>query len=192
MAKKWFWNGMLVTVLAFGMTVVGCGNSTTNKTNTNEADIWTNVTSLSQVNGTWKGSFSDTVSESDYFDGFGIFDDFGISEFDFFNDLGITVEGTIEITITINASAGTMSSSMKATMTFSGSGINEHWLTIKDELEWEGFVINDATKSATITASIPTGSVSLSNFESGIQINQNGTKIKFLVEGEYEVIFVKQ
>jgi hypothetical protein len=40
MAKKWFWNGMLVMVLAFGMAVVGCGdgNGTTNKGPTNNSD----------------------------------------------------------------------------------------------------------------------------------------------------------
>lgn len=47
---------MLVLVLVFGMTVVGCEIEP-------EADTWTNVTSLSQLNGTWKGSYSQTETE---------------------------------------------------------------------------------------------------------------------------------
>ena len=44
MAKKNFWLGMLVMVLAFGMTVVGCNNDPTDKSTS------------SSLNGTWIGT----------------------------------------------------------------------------------------------------------------------------------------
>ena len=41
MANKIFWLGILVTVLVFGMTVVGCGDDPTNNDGVNFEGTWT-------------------------------------------------------------------------------------------------------------------------------------------------------
>jgi len=52
MDKKFFLSAMLIMALVFGMTVVGCDNGTIS------SDTWSNITSLNQMNGTWKASYS--------------------------------------------------------------------------------------------------------------------------------------
>ena len=52
MAKKTFWVGMLVLLLVFGMTVVGCDNGTTGNGNGNGGNGGNlSVTGLSEFNG---------------------------------------------------------------------------------------------------------------------------------------------
>jgi len=152
---------MMVLVLVFGMLAVGCDEP--------KGDEWTNVTSLSQLNGTWKGSYSQTGTEE-----------------------GFTVKQEMEMTMTINASAGTMSGTQKMTMTFSGTGINEAWDAIKTVLADDGVIFNDSNHSASMTYTIPSTTFTLPD---GLQINQNGKKIKLpegVMGGNPEIIFTKQ
>ena len=58
--------GMLVMALTFGMTVIGCSDKDDDSTGPTfevytwtEADTGTNITSLLQIKGTWKGSYTD-------------------------------------------------------------------------------------------------------------------------------------
>jgi hypothetical protein len=166
MENRKLWLGILVMVLVFGMAVIGCNNNPED-----ESDTWSNVTSLSQLNGTWKGSYSETE----------------IVE-------GITISTTAEMTIIINSSAGTRSSSTKMIMEFSGDGISLVWPYIKEEFDEPGVTFNDANHSLTWTENIPTESISLSEM-GDVKINQNGTKIKVPADdadGTPEIIFVKQ
>jgi len=98
MENKKFWLGILVLVLLFGMTVVGCDNGTTNGGN----DTWSNVTSLSQVNGSWKApsSYSGTMQ--------------GTNITVYFNNY----------IVTFNATAQTISVSGSSTSFYSGADIN--------------------------------------------------------------------
>jgi hypothetical protein len=164
MVNKRFWLGMLAMVLVFGMTVVGCDNGSTGA-----VDTWSDVTSLSQLNGTWKGSYTDTQTQE-----------------------GITVKTVMDITMTINASAGIASGSMKMTMTFSGSNINIYWSMIKEGFDVsDGWTINDTTHTVTMTENMPSEPISLSDL-GDVKINQNGTKIKTSIEGAGEIIMIKQ
>ena len=164
MEKKKLGLRILVMVLVFGMTVVGCDNNP-------EDDTWRNVTSLSQVNGTWNGSFTYTEADED----------------------GITIRSTIEISMTINSSAGTVSGFTITSVTFSGSNIITYWPLIKEEFPAsEGWTINDSTHSATMTETITPEPVSLADL-AGFQINQYGTKIKQPASYDSpEIIFTKQ
>lgn len=171
MANKKNWFGILVMVLVFGMAVVGCDNDPVN----GGGDTWSNVTSLSQLNGTWKGSYSFTETED-----------------------GITVKTTTEMTLTINASAKTESGTMKTTMAFSGAGIAESWSGIKETFKETGVSVtfNDSNHSMSMTE---TFSDTLDDNDiaemlaSGIQINQNGTKVKQPAgDGMPEIIMTKQ
>jgi hypothetical protein len=157
MANKKIWLGILVTV--FGMMVVGCPDGSTGD---DETDTWTNVTSLMQLNGTWKCSYR-TESE-------------GIME---------TWEATMTITAT-NATTGTMSDhSVKVTY----SGItNTQWQDIKAKFvnsETETCTFNDSTHTVTMT--ISSQPIELSDFN-GQMINQNGTKLR---DGQM-MIYTKQ
>jgi len=161
---------MLVTALTFGMMVVGCGGGGT------EDDTWTKVTSLSQLNGTWKTSSTETETES-----------------------GITTRTVYESILTINASAQTMSGSVKITMTFSGSAINSYWPDIKanfaSQASQDDFTIstNDSNHTITMTSPpFPDTPISLSSVADWL-INQDGTKIIQPGEEEGEAVtFIKQ
>jgi len=182
MKNRMFVLGMLVVALAFGMMVVGCDDGSTGGS---EADTWTDVTSLTQLNGTWKGTstWSNTLN--------GGYNNVGAE----FNN--ITLKGVGEITLTINASAGTMSYTEKATETFSGGNISEIWDKVKAKwlywLDESQYTVNDKTYSLTYTETY-SASISVSDYP-GAQINQNGTKFKIPPPGNLSdsfVIFTKQ
>jgi hypothetical protein len=173
MANKKFWLGMLVIALVFGMAVVGCDNGTTG----GESDTWSNVTNFSQVNGTWKAQSSASVREQ-----------------------GITVTFKYNnYTITLNATAKTMSFSGSETVTYSGGNISSYWPDIKESMSEAGtdgvmtVSVNDTNHSITTTTN--NLSFTLTDevlTELGYQINQNGTKLKYDTELGFEIIFTKQ
>jgi len=188
---------MLVMVLIFGMTVVGCDNGTTS-----ESDTWSNITSLNQMNGTWKGSYSqnnrpikDVVEEQG-----------GTWSPEMQTMYGnMRVTSRTDITLIINASAKTQATSMASTASYSGGNINIIWSMLKLSLESlaeQGVTVttNDANHSITMSYSFPAETLSDAEItemlNSGLQINQNGTKIKVpansLMQGIPELIFYKQ
>jgi hypothetical protein len=165
--NTFFVAGMLVCLLVFGLTVVGCNNGTTE-----EPDTWSNVTNLAQVNGTWKGSESLTEREE-----------------------GITITAVYELTTTINANTKTQTGTVKITVSFSGEGIDLLWGSIKTDDEFEDATFDDAKHSATMIEDIGSRSITLDDMD-GVQINQNGTKVKIpagaMGEGAPEMILNKQ
>jgi len=169
MKNKRFWLVMLVMALVFGLMFVGCGDSG----DSGGSDTWTDVTSLSQLAGTWKGSYSESETQQ-----------------------GITMRYTVEMTMTITASGntGTMTGTQKMTMTYSGSGIANYWDDIKEGAEEEGWTVNDSAHSMTMTYPIPSEPISLSDM-AGIKINQDGKKVKKPADPNDEtpeIIFIKQ
>jgi hypothetical protein len=175
MSNKKIWLGMLVLVLVFGMTVVGCDDSDSGNGGGADPDTWTNVTSLTQLNGTWKGSFPLTETEQ-----------------------GVTIKMTQEMTMTItatNATTGTMSGTQKMTIAYSGNGVSENWSEIKEGATSEGWTVDDTNHSMSITDTIASQSISMSQID-GVQINQNSTKFKLpagtMEEDSPEMIFIKQ
>ena len=199
MADKNFLAGILVIALAFGFVVVGCENGTTDSGN-GGGDSWSSVTSLSQLNGTWKGSYSTTMSAKAYFDYTDSdWQQSGINTFG--NDMKITE--TTEATYTINANAKTRSGSAKQTVIFSGGKIATVWATIikpaLSQLSDPDLTVtfNDTQHSVTIQINSPSFQITESDeadmLSSGIQINQNGTKIKYPGDNSMpEMIMTKQ
>jgi len=173
MADKKIWMGILALALVFGMAVVGCGGD---DSSSSEADTWASVTSLTQLNGTWKGSATQRNSNG-----------------------GITMTMTMEMTMTIiatNATTGTMSGVQKMTYTFSGNIDTATWNSIKESFGGEeGVIINDSARSIIMTDTITSQSIKLTDL-TGAQINQNGKKVKQPAgadgEGSPEMIFIKQ
>jgi hypothetical protein len=192
MKSKRFLLGALVLVLAFGMTVIGC------PTDDGDSDSWSAVTSLDQLNGTWKGSYSETMPVGEYYPIPNAEQTVGNME----------VTMTIEMTMTINASAKTQTLTSKTTITFKGGKINEMWPMIKGLLEEEmgeeeegvTVSINDSAHSITTTSIMPTETLTdaaIAEAIKDLQINQSGNKVKTKMgddDDDYarEIIFTKQ
>jgi hypothetical protein len=172
MKKKIIFWAMLAMVLAFWMMVIGCDDGSTN----GEGDTWSNVTGFSQVNGTWKAPSSAS-----------------------FTAQGITITGTYNnYIITFNATAKTMSASGSTTQTYSGGSISLYWDDIKESMndmgELDGVTVsaNDANHSITITYNNFSQTLTDEELtEVGLQINQNGSKLK-MAQGGMEIIYTKQ
>jgi hypothetical protein len=111
-----------------------------------EKDTWSNVTSLAQMNGIWKGSYSQTQNIKDFV---------GEKDWDdqmakLFGDMKVTT--TTEITVTIKAADRKQSTFMKMTMTFSGGNIATAWEMIKGFMDsGERVTTNDANHTITMT-----------------------------------------
>jgi hypothetical protein len=168
--KKRFFLGFLVLLVAAGSVLVGCSSDP------EEPDTWSNVTSLDQLNGTWNGSYSQTLSFQD-FSG----DEWEESMATLFGDATVTISATMHIVI--NANAKTTATSGSTTMTFSGSNINLAWAFITPNFSSEeGVTINDSNYSITIPFSSEAEELTDSDITEmlayGLQINQNGTKVK--------------
>ena len=170
MKKNVFVAGMAVMVLTFGMAVIGCDTD-------GGTDTWSDVTSFSQVNGRWKApsSFSGTMQ--------------GMSA-------SVTTNNYI---MTFNATAKTLSVSGSSTHKFSGGNINDIWSNLKEmiglmaeELLGATVTFYDATHSYTLVYSnVPLPLTDSDLIETGYQINQNGSKLKFAESGVIEVIYTK-
>jgi hypothetical protein len=175
MEKKKFWLGMLAVVLVFGMTVVGCGSG--DGDDTTGSDTWFDVTSFSQVDGTWKAPATATATDQ---------------------GMNITMRYN-NYTITFNAASKTMSASGSSTATFSGGSINEGWSDLKEvmkevyaDLDGVSVTFNDATHSCTLTYNNFSQTMTDDDLaELSLKINQNGTKLKVALDG-IELIYTKQ
>ena len=165
---KLFWLPLLFLALIF----YGCGG---NASGGEESDTWSNISSLDQANGTWKGSFSKPQTFRQWIeDAGGIWDE----EQEIFGNMNVRVD--IELITTISASAKTQSGTEKATMTFSGGKINDAWPLLKASFSGSGVTTNDANHSVTYTEDF-SRSITESDLDL-VQINQNGTKLRIPME----------
>ena len=182
MNKNFFFPVMLVMALVFGMVVVGCDNDPSGGSGGNGGDLdtWSDVTSLSQVDGSWKAppSYSGTAQ-------------------------GMTFSATTNnYIITFNAAAKTMSASGSGTTTISGGNINNNWPQLKADMEFvyaqqQGITItfNDANHSYTLTYNNFSMAFTDEDIEDlsevGLQINQNRSKLKMAEAIGIEIIYTK-
>ena len=188
----------LVCILAVGMALAACDTTTGGV-----VDTWSKVTRLSQLDGTWKGSVSQTKPVKELIESQGPLNP--AMEFIFGSDLKVTM--TDEITITIDAVAETSAGSNTLTLTFTGSNILVAWPIIKEFFAMsesaEGIIFNNENHSIAMTTAIPKESIDEKEFlaNDNIQINQDGTAIKIRGEsseeaaailGVTEVILLKQ
>jgi hypothetical protein len=187
--KKFIW-GILVLALVFGTVLLGCPTEPEE-----EKDTWSDVTSLNQLDGTWKGTYSETQTIKEYMEGQGAtWDDTAAAAA---GDIKVT--NSMEMTMTINASAKTQATSIKMTMAFSGGNIDTLWKSLKPTKEIEGVTVDDSKHSMTMTQNSPAETMTdeeiADMLEQGLQINQKGTKLKSSADsdsGTSEIIFTKQ
>ena len=182
---------VLVCVLMLGM-VVGCDTPAGGET-----DTWTAVSSLDQVNGTWKGSYSQNMTVKEAFEMSG---ETWTSEMQaVVGDVRVTVSA--DMLSTINSSAKTQEASVTMTQTYSGGNIAVFWPLISAGLSGQPGVVIDNTKhSVTMTENMPARQISDEEIaellNSGLQINQNGTKLNMpanaMGQGSPALIYTKQ
>jgi uncharacterized lipoprotein YehR (DUF1307 family) len=172
MVNKKFWLGILVIVFVFGM--MGCKDEPDDE----EIDTWSNITSFSQMNGTWKGTYSHSFAYKELFE--------GMEEAQsFYGDMRQTSK--VDVTYIFNATAKTVATSSTQTITFSGGNIDNLWPEIKEGFTGDDDIIssvtfNDATHTLRFTINplvFPLSDEEITELFSGYQINQNGTKLKF-------------
>jgi len=185
-------------VLVLGMTIIGCDNGSTNE----GSDTWLDITELSQMDGKWKGSYSqDNIPVIDFVEQL----DMSLDPLVQYMLADIKVAIQADIAITINARDKTQAISMTLTATLSGGSIAILWPMLKSrlgELEEEGITIttDDAKHALSITSDLPAEPMSDTEIagllNNGLQINRKGTKIKIpaniIIAGTPEIIFDKQ
>jgi hypothetical protein len=206
MTKNVWFLGLLACVLALGTLLAGCETPT-------NADKWSPVTSLSQMDGTWKFSYSETQTLPEWAAGA----EFIINRFadklppealtylpmiSMMSNVKVTAE--VEGTLTINAAAQTVKSSGTATMTFSGEGAGGAYFMLKlmsgrlGEYGITDVQFNDSKNSITMP-SYDFGPVPINDDDmaallanTDMQINQNGKKIKISRPDSKDIILTKQ
>jgi hypothetical protein len=184
---------VLICVSILGMMVVGCDTPTGGET-----DSWTTVVSLDQINGTWKGAYSQSMTIKQAMEESG---ETWTSEMQtMFGDMKVTA--SVDMTSTINSSAKTQSLSMVITQIYSGGNIAIVWTMISAGYSGQsGVTVNNEKHSITMTQNMPTQTISDGDLAemlgSGLQINQTGTKIRMpansiMGDGSPELILTKQ
>ncbi|MDR0456315.1 MAG: hypothetical protein LBH20_06500 [Treponema sp.] len=148
-------------------------------------DTWNDITSLDQLHGTWKGTHSQTITIRQLLSTFDMWDPAMAMAF---GDMKVTI--SVPITFTINASAYTQSGNVQITLTFSGGTIASTWEMIKSSFEGiEGVDIDNKKHSMTMTQDIDEQEiVEDMMLDSGLQINQNGKKIRIPIDAILEDI----
>ncbi|MDR2784967.1 MAG: hypothetical protein LBB83_03525 [Treponema sp.] len=191
MKKKLFFAGMLAAALIFGMVLLGCPNDTTE-----ENDTWSDITGLDQMDGTWKGSYSQTMPIREAVEQEG--EEWSSEIGAFFGDMKVTV--SVEVTTTLNAEAGTQTMEMKITETFSGGNIDTAWPMISGASSSQSGVEIDNSKHSITMYNSSEETISDEDIAEmlgqDLQINQNGTKVKIpagaMGSGLPEMTLVKQ
>jgi hypothetical protein len=190
-------------MLMVGFVVTGCDTTTGGET-----DTWSDITSLEQINGLWKGSSGKTMNSEEMLEavkkemekeGVTWTPEFEDTYRELYKDISTTLH--IEMDVNINASAKKLTGSMEITETFSGGNIEAVWLIISGELsDGEGVTVNNSNHSIAITQPIDIAPVEMSDMD-GVQINQNGTKLKVSLDSMgmeipsfilSEIMFTKQ
>jgi hypothetical protein len=202
--------GMFVMVLIFGVVLLGCSDGTSDETDTSgntdkpdETDIWSAVTSLDQLDGTWKGSYSEgktmTIREWAERIGGSWRDEDALLVY---GDMKVTSSGEV-VTLTINATAKTRASSFTQTVTFSGGNISAPgvWEMLRSKFSGKPYVItiDDTKHSVTLIEIEPEEKMSdedIAEMLDGLHINQTGTKVKVPTDkmdpGSPAFTFIKQ
>ena len=139
-------------------------------------DLWANVPNLDLLNGTWQGTYNQSQTIREQFEQEGMTWDSELQ-----NVIGdIRLTERMEITISINASAKTVSTTGTYTQTYSGGNIRTLWPNLKQTLEGigeEGTTVNfNDTNYSIIVRYFYLNSYNNIRF----QINQNGSRLKII------------
>jgi len=162
--------GVLAFMLVLALIFVGCDED--------EPDVWSSVTSLSQLNGRWIGSYSETMSVAELSNqGFG--------------SLNANVTVTVSEDMTINASAQTFSNTGSQTNRFDGSDGQTAYNLFKLQHVYDpDITTNDSNRSVTMTMTVSNQAIP-GTFLTGFEINQNGSKIRRQVRSEAFMVYNK-
>ena len=174
--KKLKFLGLAVLLLA--LLFAGCDGG-----DSGDSDTWNDITSSSQLSGTWMGSINDSGTFRQWYEAEGETWDSEVE-----NAAGnISVKQSIELGWVINSGAGLFTETYKQTLTFSGGKINDIWADLKATyLEWGGSSINDSNHSVTWAGS-HNESITETDFTDWVQISDNGKKLKFSIETAFGV-----
>ena len=211
--KKVIWVLGITVCLVLGTMLVSCAPA-------EEPDVWSDVTSIDQLIGTWRLALSEQIDFKEF-----MFLQYPYSgnesqreEFNtlwngpgyatFFGNINIDFNRTEITTIDASVPSGTTSGTL--TIVFSGGNINTPsvWnsviLLLFNEIMPQGSIVNDTNKSFTYTAMSSPNSNILGFYDyyrEGMKINQNGRKIKLTNPGSttpsnplspQELIYIKQ
>jgi hypothetical protein len=136
-----------------------------------QTDTWSNVTRINQLNGTWSGTSSTTLTFRRFMESQGI--DWTSDLQQFYGNMNVKVD--LNLTMSINAGNRNGSINGTETFTFSGGNINSAWPALRDALAEDGAVVNDRNRSIATPINV---SDSMTDSEiRGYRINQNGRKI---------------
>jgi DNA primase catalytic subunit len=134
-------------------------------------DTWSNVTRINQVNGTWNGKSSATLTFRKFMESQGVAWTSDIQKF--YGNMNIKVD--LNLTMSINARNRTGTIIGTETFTFSGGNINDAWSALRDALAEDGAAVNDRNRSIATPINV-SDSVTDSEIRE-YRINQNGGKI---------------
>jgi hypothetical protein len=174
MARKIGWLGTLVMVLLISLMIIGCRNNSNNA----ETEIWSDVTSFNQLEGTWEQLSSLT---------------FPVRE----DEAGTWYSELENYKLTFDANAKTLSVSRIYTDTYSG-GNTEIWELWKETWESSGqeftneesgeysYTFNELNHSITSVSNNLIQTLTdelIIEIMDSLKINQKGTKLKETVDG---------
>jgi len=196
MNKNFFFPVVLAIMLVFG--IVGCDNGTTSgTTGGGQTDTWSSVTSLNQIDGTWKGTFSfNNKLLKDYMQETGYTWDSSYQAA--YGDMRLTLRR--DITLIFNSRVRTMTMFMVQTATYSGGNIDTMWPYMRKSAEenedYTMVTFNNDNHSITAMSDYPAETLSDSDIKEmlseGLQINQNDTKLKMPLPPYGTIVFSKQ
>ena len=168
--KKLRFLGLLTVLLVLALVFAACGGG-------GAADIWEPLGGVDQLDGAWRGSFSQTMRVSQWEEAIGGVWHSELQEFYGQMDMRISLEKSIRI----NTNTGRMWGVEREARAYSGGNIREAWPAIRRDFLVSGWNINDSNYSASINYNVESvvsnrnmGAVLLSR----IEINQNGKRIR--------------
>ena len=188
MKKNAWFSALPVCVLVLGILCASC-NTSTDPEPEPEPDTWSPVTSLDQLDGTWKGSYEKTMLVKDAIQLFGETGD-DTNSMALLDDKKMKVTITTEATITIKSKdvkEATESGSVTITLAFSDGTIIFAWLMMKPALEASipNATFDDKNHSVTTIQDIPEQPIDNDEKKqllgSGLQVSQDGKEIKIPV-----------
>jgi hypothetical protein len=171
--------GLLVFVFASCNTDTG-----------SERTVWSDITSLDQVDGTWVGTHSQSMPLKDIVEAAGLLES-GMVEPPMQAAMievlikDVNVDIAAKLTMDIDAGAQTRSNVVKSTITFSGGSTAALWVMLKPLLFAEeissGVSFNDQDHSVTIDQDEPATAVTVEDLYP-FQVNQNRTKMRAVID----------
>ena len=170
--KKMRLLGLPVLLLALVLIFAGCDSN-------GDSETWHYVTSMNQLNGTWRGSFSQSMTIREYYQLRGWEWDTLIQNY----HGNMTVTNTMDDNVTINTSTMRKAATARITTTYSGGNISVIWPDIRNSYPNDNSVtVNDSNYSVAYFSSYDVP-VSIGSFL-GYEINQNENRIRYRASTE--------